>query len=143
MLRIVTTFVLLSILGIALSGVAAFGASADGASRSSRWVSVDSVASLSCGKTSETAGQSRVAVGAGGGTSRIVYGFLACDGSERQLGMDIFVVRADGGFELTVRDHESGETVVRRLRPASPADFALSGLKLRFVVAEQTDPPTT
>jgi hypothetical protein len=143
MLRIVTTFVLLSILGIALSGVAAFGASADGSARASRWVSVDSVASLSCGKTSEPAGQSRVAVGAAGGTSRIVYGFLSCDGSERQLGMDVFVVRADGGFELTVRDHDSGETVVRRLRPASPADFALSGLKLRFVVAEQTDPPTT
>jgi hypothetical protein len=56
--------------------------------------------------------------------------------------MDIFVVRADGGFELTVRDHDSGETVVRRLRPALPSDFALSGLKLRFTVAEQTDPST-
>ena len=54
MLRIVTTFVLLSILGIALSGVAAFGASADGASRSSRWVSVDSVASFECVQGGET-----------------------------------------------------------------------------------------
>ena len=142
MLRIVTTFVLLSILGIALSGVAAFGAAAGGGLHASRWVHVDSVASLSCGKTSETAGQSRVVVGAGGGTSRVVYGFLACDGTERQLGMDIFVVRAEGGFELTVRDHDSGETVVRRLRPESPANFALSGLTLRFVVAEQTDQPT-
>jgi hypothetical protein len=141
MLRIVTTFVLLSILGIALSGVAAFGAAADAASRASRWVSVDSVASLRCGTTAEPAGQNRVAVGPAGGTSRVVYGFLACDGSERQLGMDIFVVRADGGFELTVRDHASGETVVRRLRAERPADFALSGLTLRFTVAEQTDPP--
>jgi hypothetical protein len=143
MLRIVTTFALLSILGIALSGVAAFGASADGAARASRWLSVESAASLRCGDAAEPAGQSHVAVGAGGGTSRIVYGFLACDGTERQLGMDIFVVRADGGFELTVRDHDSGETVVRRLRAGSPADFALSGLRLRFVVAEQTDAPTT
>jgi hypothetical protein len=94
---------------------------------------------LSCGTSTEPAGQSHAAVGAAGGTSRIVYGFLACDGSERQLGMDIFVVRADGGFELTVRDHDSGETVVRRLRAARPAEFALSGLKLRFTVAEQTD----
>jgi hypothetical protein len=143
MLRIVTTFVLLSLLGIALSGVAAFGASANGGSRPLRWVSVDSQASLSCGKTSEAAGQSRLAVGASGGTSRVVYGFLACDGTERQLGMDIFLIRADGGYELTVRDHDSGETVVRRLRPESPANFALSGLQLRFVVAEQTDPPTS
>jgi hypothetical protein len=139
MLRIITTFVVLSILGIALSGVAAFGASAPADARVSHWVSVDGVASLSCGTSTEPAGQSHAAVGAAGGTSRIVYGFLACDGSERQLGMDIFVVRADGGFELTVRDHDSGETVVRRLRAARPAEFALSGLKLRFTVAEQTD----
>jgi hypothetical protein len=143
MLRIVTTFLVLSILGIALSGVAAFGASAAGAARTSHWVSVDSVASLSCGTSVEPAGQSHLAVGATGGTSRIAYGFLACDGSERQLGMDIFVVRSEGGFELTVRDHDSGETVVRRLRSARPADFALSGLKLRFTVAEQSDPPTS
>jgi hypothetical protein len=143
MLRIVTTFLVLSILGIALSGVAAFGAAAKGAGRASRWVSVDSAASLRCGTTLETAGQSHLAVGATGGTSRVVYGFLACDGSERQLGMDIFVVRADGGFELTVRDHDSGETVVRRLHSARPTDFALSGLRLRFTVAEQTDPPTS
>lgn len=143
MLRIVTTFLVLSILGIALSGVAAFGASAAGGARSARWVSVDSVASLSCGTALEPAGQSHLAVGAGGGTSRIAYDFLACDGSERQLGMDIFVVRADGGFELTVRDHSSGETVVRRLRAERPTDFALSGLKLRFTVAEQIDPPTS
>jgi hypothetical protein len=141
MLRIVTTFLALSVLGIALSGVAAFGAAAPGA-QLPRYVSVDSVASLRCGKTAEPAGQSRVAVGAAGGTSRIVYGFLACDGSERVLGVDIFVVRADGGFELTVRDHDSGETVVRRLRPERPADFALSGLSLRFTVAEKTDPAT-
>jgi hypothetical protein len=141
MLRIVTTFLLLSILGIALSGVAAFGAQPP-SSPLVRYVSVDSVASLNCGAAAEPAGQSRVAVGATGGTSRVLYGFLACDGSERQLGVDIFVVRADGGFELTVRDHESGETVVRRLRPARPLDFALSGVKLRFTVAEQTDPST-
>ena len=141
MLRTITTFLLLSLLGIALSGVAAFGAQAQ-ASPLARYVSVESVASLSCGASAEPAGQSRVAVGSGGGTSRIVYGFLACDGSERQLGMDIFVVRADGGFELTVRDHDSGETVVRRLRPARPLAFALSGLELRFTVAEQTDPST-
>lgn len=141
MLRIVTTFVVLSILGIALSGVAAFGAQAQAAPLL-RYVSVDSVASLSCGATTEPAGQSRVALGATGGTSRVVYGFLACDGSDRQLGMDIFVVRSEGGFELTVRDHDSGETVVRRLRPARPLEFALSGVKLRFTVAEQTDPST-
>ncbi len=141
MLRIVTTFVVLSILGIALSGVAAFGAQAQAAPLL-RYVSVDSVASLSCGATTEPAGQSRVALGATGGTSRVVYGFLACDGSDRQLGMDIFVVRSEGGFELTVRDHDSGETVVRRLRPARALEFALSGVKLRFTVAEQTDPST-
>jgi hypothetical protein len=141
MLRIVTTFLVVSILGIFLSSVAAFGASAP-STQAARWVSVESVASLSCGATAEAAGQSRVAVGAGGGTSRLVYGFVGCDGNERQLGMDIFVVRADGGFELTVRDHDSGETVVRRLRASSPSDFALSGLKLRFTVAEQTDPAT-
>jgi hypothetical protein len=142
MLRIVTTFVLLSILGIALSGVAAFGASAPVDARARRWVSVDSVASLHCGAQSEAAGQSRVAVGAGGGTSRVVYAYLGCDGAERQLGMDIFVVRADGGFELTVRDHDSGETVVRRLRATRPTDFALSGVTLRFTVAEQMDSST-
>jgi hypothetical protein len=140
MLRIITTFALLSIIGIALSGVAAFGAAANGDGRLNRWISVDSEASLRCGKAAEPAGQSRVAVGASGGTARIVYGYLACDGGERQLGMDVFVVRAEGGFELTVRDHDSGETVVRRLRPARAADFALSGVKLRFTVAEQTDP---
>ena len=84
MLRIVTTFLALSILGIALSGVAAFGASPP-AARVARYVSVDSVASLRCGTTAEPAGQSRVAVGAAGGTSRLVYGFLGCDGSERRL----------------------------------------------------------
>jgi hypothetical protein len=139
MLRIVTTFALLSILGIALSGVAAFGASPSGADRLARWVSVDSVALLGCGTGGEPAGQSRVAVGASGGTARIVYGFVACDGNERQLGMDVFVIRAEGGFELTVRDHETGETVVRRLRPSSTAVFALSGLNLRFTVADQSD----
>ena len=141
MLRIFTTFLALSILGIALSGVAAFGASPP-AARVARYVSVDSVASLRCGTTAEPAGQSRVAVGAAGGTSRLVYGFLGCDGSERRLGVDLFVVRADGGFELTVRDHDSGETVVRRLRPEHPSDLALSGLTLRFTVAEQSDPST-
>jgi hypothetical protein len=142
MLRIVTTFVLLSILGIALSGVAAFGASTPPEGLARRWVSVDSVASLRCGTSSEAAGQSRVLVGAAGGTSRVVYGFLGCDGGEKHLGMDIFVVRADGGFELTVRDHDSGETVVRRLRATRPTDFALSGLTLRFTVEEQTDSST-
>ena len=77
-------------------------------------------------------------MGRSGGTARIVYGFLACDGSERQLGLDVFVIRAEGGFELTVRDHESGETVVRRLRPAGAAEFALSGVSLRFTVADET-----
>ncbi len=64
---------------------------------------------------------------------------LGCDGTAAQLGMDIFVVRLNGGFELTVRDHDSGETVVRRLRPASPSDFVLSGVQLRFTLAEQTE----
>jgi hypothetical protein len=140
MIRIITTFALLSIIGIALSGVAAFGAAANNGPGVSRWISVDSEASLRCGAVAEPAGQSRVAVGEAGGAARIVYGFLACDGSERQLGMDVFVVRASGSFELTVRDHESGETVVRRLRPSRAADFALSGVKLRFTVAEQIDP---
>ena len=31
---------------------------------------------------------------------------------------------------------------MRRIRPTSPAEFALSGLKLRFTVAEQFDPAT-
>jgi hypothetical protein len=138
MLRIITTFALLSILGIALSGVAAFGASAAANPPLTRWVSVDSVASVGCGSQVESAGQSRVAVGRSGGTARIVYGFFACDGSERQLGIDVFVIRAEGGFELTVRDHETGETVVRRLRPSSAAAFALSGVSLRFTVADET-----
>jgi len=47
MLRIITTFFLLSILGIALSGVAAFGASAPGPGRPVRWLSVDSAGLLS------------------------------------------------------------------------------------------------
>ncbi len=64
---------------------------------------------------------------------------LGCDGQEQQLGMDIFVVRLDGGFELTVRDHDSGETVVRRLRSASPTHFTLSGVQLRFTLDEQTE----
>ena len=145
MLRIVTTFLVLSILGIALSGVAAFGAAANGAGRASRWVSVDSAASLRCGTTLETAGQSHLAVGATGGTSRVVYGFLGYVHAPQAVRQQVhrLVVRADGGFELTVRDHDSGETVVRRLHSARPTDFALSGLRLRFTVAEQTDPPTS
>jgi len=137
MLRIITTFFLLSILGIALSGVAAFGASARRPVQPVRWLSVDSVASLSC--AAEAAGQSRLALGPAGGTSRMELALLGCDGQEQQLGMDIFVVRLDGGFELTVRDHDSGETVVRRLRSASPTRFTLSGVQLRFTLDEQTE----
>jgi len=139
MLRIIITFVSLSILGMALSGVAAFGSPAEGYPPPARWVSVESAASLGCGSAAEAVGQSRL--GAFGGTSRLVLALLDCDGSERRLGLDIFVVRTTGGFELTVRDHDSGETVVRRLHSRRPADFALSGVKLRFTVAEQTDPP--
>ncbi|MGO9829862.1 MAG: hypothetical protein ACLPJH_06950 [Myxococcaceae bacterium] len=138
MLRIITTFFLLSIVGIALSGVAAFGAAAPGPARPVRWLSVDSVASLGC--AADAVGQSRLALGPAGGTSRMELAMLGCDGQERQLGMDIFVVRLNGGFELTVRDHDSGETVVRRLRSAKPADFLLSGVQLRFTLAEQTEP---
>lgn len=140
MLRIITTFLLLSILGIALSGVAAFGASAPRVGRPVRWVSVDSAASLGCGTAVEAGGQSRLALGPAGGTARMELLLLGCDGQERQLGMDVFVVRTASGFELTVRDHDSGETVVRRLRSARPADFVLSGVPLRFTLAEQTDP---
>lgn len=139
MLRIITTFLLLSILGIALSGVAAFGAAAPGATRPVRWVSVDSMASLGCGSAVEASGQSRLALGPSGGTARMQLALLDCEGKERQLGMDVFVVRTTSGFELTVRDHDSGETVVRRLRALHPADFVLSGVPLRFTLAEQTD----
>ena len=83
-----------------------------------------------------------MAVGAAGGTSRVAYAFLDCEGKERQLGLDVFIVRANRDFELTVRDHDSGETVVRQLQPARPTDFALSGVKLRFTVAEETEPQT-
>jgi len=138
-IRIITTFVLLSIVGIALSGVAAFGAAKNNLPLH-RWVSVESAASLTCAGGSQSAGQSRLAVGSSGGTARLLLEFLACDGSERQLGLDVFVVRSEGSFELTVRDHETGETIVRRVRPTSFAEFALSGVKLRFTVAEQYDP---
>jgi hypothetical protein len=138
MLRIITTFLLLSILGIALSGVAAFGAAAPHPPRPVRWVSVDSVASLGCA-ASEAASQSRLQLGPAGGTSRMELALPGCDGPVQWLGMDIFVVRLDGGFELTVRDHDSGETVVRRLRSAKPAHFTLSGVQLSFILAEQTE----
>ena len=139
MLRIITTFFLLSILGIALSGVAAFGASAPHPSAPVRWLSVDSVAKLGCAAAGESAGESRLTLGPTGGTSRMELALLGCDGMEKQLGMDVFVVRLNGGFELTVRDHDSGETVVRRLRSAGLTDFVLSGVQLRFTLAEQTD----
>jgi len=138
MIRIITTFALLSIVGIALSGVAAFGAAKTPVPY--RWVSVESAASLTCAGGPQSAGKSRLSVGSAGGTARLLLGYLACDGSERQLGLDVFLVRAEGSFELTVRDHETGETVVRRVRPTSPTEFALSGVKLRFTVAEQYDP---
>jgi len=141
-IRIVTTFALLSIVGIALSGVAAFAAAAKSDAQLHRWLSVEGAASLACAGGVQPAGKSRLAVGSAGGTARILLGFLTCDGSEHQLGMDVFILRTEGSFELTVRDHETGETVVRRIRPTSPAEFALSGLKLRFTVAEQFDPAT-
>lgn len=139
MIRIITTFVLLSIVGIGLAGVAAFGAAKNNAP-AHRWVSVESVASLTCAGGSQPAGQSRLAVESPGGTARLLLGYVTCDGSERQLGLDVFVVRGVGSFELTVRDHETGETIVRRVRPTSFTEFALSGVKLRFTVAEQYDP---
>jgi hypothetical protein len=138
-IRIITTFALLSIVGIALSGVAAFGAAKSPAPLH-RWVSVESAASLTCAGGPQSAGQSRLAVGSSGGTARLLLGYLGCDGSERQLGLDVFLIRAEGNFELTVRDHETGETVVRRVRPTSFTEFALSGVNLRFTVAEQYDP---
>ena len=139
MLRIILTFVSLSILGMALSGMAAFGSPAEGAKPPARFLSVESAVFTGCSSAAEAVGQSRL--GASGGTSRLLFALLDCDGTERRLGLDIFVVRTSGGFELTVRDHDSGETVVRRLHLRRPADFALSGVKLRFTVAEQTDPP--